>query len=535
MADIELPQRVGGSAGRRSRLNAPTATDVPRARIPSDPGLRVPQSFGSGEGLVKAGEGLMNFGADVARVSIAADRARRKAAVSAATVKATGELKSFVLDLEHDTDYPTFGDRFKERAEAAFKTHGEGLDEDGRRLFRSNFEQLSMEQALAVRKLGNKRVVDQATADLDWSLDGYADIAAKAGTDEERGKALDQASAAIDNLVESGIVSAEEGGKRKRGFLGKLDEVDARTLMLADPEKAVESLADPSLFPNLDENRRISLIDAAARRHDTQVRQRTAAAEKAERQAEKRLKDAQEEREKAGWDLWRQNQLTQEWLAENKSGLSGNQVEAFARVLRGEEKDNDRDAFSDLQKSLHSDPQEAERMAYRYHKDGLINDGTLSSTVEKARTFSRQEGPKSQYERSRDFIRSSLDPGPLVDDPISRGRAAEALALYDSFADEQQRSDDDLDSKSRDIVERFRFVDLTRARFSLPVPYGASTTREAVDMPAIEAAEDRLAESLSANRIGRAEFNNESRYLKRWRETLEREKAAQQNREPGRK
>lgn len=284
----ELPRRIASGARRSRGAVLPSAANVPRVRPPSDPGVArqgVPSgAFGGQEAaaLEDIGGAVADFGVTVAQVSKRAAKARRDAAVSTATARATSDLKTFVADLDQDPDFETFPQRFKDRAEAALATHGQGLDEKGQLTFRTNFERLSLEQALQVRKVGNKRVVDLATADLDETLDRFAGVAAEAGTGAEHDLSVALATQAIDDAAASGIITAEEAGNRKRAFAGRLDEVAALQEISRDPVAAADMLADSTIFPNLDEKRRLALFEAANRKA-------VSAATKAERAGEKAL------------------------------------------------------------------------------------------------------------------------------------------------------------------------------------------------------------------------------------------------------
>src|SRR3990167_8728393 len=471
MADISLPRRGSGSAGPQRGVQIPDTDQIQPVQGARDPGLAIrPGAFDPG------GKGLEEFGAGLAKLGEGTQRAfDRQQKLFDANATAEAALAFDRLGMEEfrriqTEDDPTRVEFIKDyekwlvgerdpntgmmilggKAQSALDNLPKGVSEEAKNSLRTK---------LQASGSGMVDAAGQIPLDGDEKLKSYAGAL---GPDRERDQEVKRRTAILEATVNARVNMGDFAGARR---------------LVGDTRN------DDVLAPDL----RRTLTNSINAEDDRRAQRRVAEADRAERLADKRLKESQEAVEKDGWDMWRQGKLDQDRLTANRTNLSANQVEAFSRVLIGGDKINDRDAFADLQKSLHSDPQEAERMAYLYHKDGLINDGTLASTVEKARTFSRQEGPKSQYERSRDFIRGSLDPGPLVNDPIARERMEEALQLYDGYAGEKVRPDEELDAKARNIVERFRLFDLTRARFSLPVPYGASVAREAVDLSAVEA------------------------------------------------
>lgn len=250
MADIFLPRASAAStatSARSRRARVPSAADVPSVRPPTDPGLNVAGmnvpsgAFGgqAGAEMARFGGTLTDFGAQIAQVTARAEAAKRRAAVDSATVRATADLKNFVLDLQQDPDYRTYPGRFKERAQQAFDTYAQGLDEEGQAMFRANFEKLSLEQAYNVRVLANKRVVDSATADLTDSLDGYAAMGSDAKTAEEHDLVLGLAQQAIQDAQAHGIISAVEAGKRRRGFIKQYSESTIRNWFSQQPDRLV--------------------------------------------------------------------------------------------------------------------------------------------------------------------------------------------------------------------------------------------------------------------------------------------------------
>ena len=63
MPDIILPRRIGGPASRGRPVRAPTAADVPRAGLVSDPGLNVNEKqFGDSSGLEALGQAVSDTG-----------------------------------------------------------------------------------------------------------------------------------------------------------------------------------------------------------------------------------------------------------------------------------------------------------------------------------------------------------------------------------------------------------------------------------------------------------------------------------------
>lgn len=485
-----------------------------------------------GERIAKGVSGLLDSLGDFADAQRKAREASELSSLNLEAAKGIGELE---LELDKDTDYQTVPQKFDERTKAMRDDLlGRATSSTVKTTFQREFDKLVISKGLSIKRDAFKREVDSGVADLDSNLDLYAGLAARARNDIEREDIIGMARLEIERKAEAGFITRESAGKRERTFLAKLDEAAILGEITTQPERALDRLSDPKQLPNLDEVARSRLIDTTTRRIDTLTRERAAQAERRDRLVEKELKRAADEKEKEGWGLWADGKLSREWIDGAKSTLGANQYEAFVRASRGDGPEtDDRDAYADLQRLLHSsNPAAAESVAYRYHKAGLIKNATLSGTVEKVRSFSRQEGPKSEYERSRAYIVDRLAPSEATQDPTPRARLGEAVDMFDRWVNEKPRTDKEIEEKGREIADRFVFVDLSQMKLSIPLPRSYAGTRSTVTIDAISAAEDKLVTDKDAGLLGDDEYRREARILDQWRRVLEREAA---NQKPGTK
>lgn len=209
----------------------------------------------------------------------------------------------------------------------------------------------------------------------------------------------------------------------------------------------------------------------------------------------------------------------------------GMAVSEKARIDReGDDAVNGRDVKSNsaalrkLYTLLQTDPGEAEKYAIDANRRGLLSQEDMKSGWSKAREIGRQEGPNSEYERSRDFIKGSLDPGPMVQDPVGRARLAEATDMFDRWrAANPKASDGDVYKRGREIVAQFRFVNLSDTIVGLPQPRFAGTiTRNpnpAQITSDVTTAGLKLQKMRESGEISEADYNAEMAILNRWRKT----------------
>jgi len=531
---IELPARIPNSERSRRGVALPSAADVPTVRLASDPGVKlaspninVPSgAFGGavGQGLQELGSGIADFGASIAKVSQAAQDARRATAVKSATARATADLKAFVLDLEQDPDYQSYPDKFKARAEAALEAYGADLDDRGKAEFRSNFEAMALGQAYDARRLANKRVVDAATADLDTSLDTFAGVAAGASRPEDHDLAVAQAIGTIDDAAAGGIISAEEAGKRKRTFAGRLDEVEAMQQISADPDRAATMLVDPELFPNLDEKRRQTLLDTATRRSDALATKRRAEAERQDKLAEKRMKEDGDALLKTFYDSDSPSAAQLDAL-KNHPGVSPAEYKGAVKLLEGGSKEDDTGFLLDVIPRLHTE--DISRDLSEGLAAGKLKSDTYRTLMNQNKAALADDRPASPYKSGRDYVSNGLDPGQLGADPFVRAALTaaqtDALVDYDTWAAAHPDATFEQSiEQARAIRSQYQNVAFDQMSLALPRPRGFAGSKRDVTIEHVNAARRDLARRIQSGDLSDTEAAREIESLNTWEGVLAR-------------
>jgi len=225
------------------------------------------------------------------------EEARRAADLVRLNGQAARELAALELSFQRDTDFRTAPERF-DAAAAEIRARLAADTEDGavRRLFTRDFDKLALTKSVAISGLAFKRETEATVAELDSLLPEYARQASAASSRVERAELIRRGRAAIADLAAGGFIPETDAVARERAFLGAVDEADVRRLITGAPELAVAALGDPQQLPNLDPVQRARLLDTASARAEAEARERTAAAERAERRAERDERRAQEAR-----------------------------------------------------------------------------------------------------------------------------------------------------------------------------------------------------------------------------------------------
>lgn len=466
---------------------------------------------------------LAEMGQDLARYSKEIYQGQREADLADRLGRATADLNELELTFERDPEFRTAPDRFKTGAESIRDKYLEGVQDPAtRNAFGKRFGELTLAKSINVRKDAYRREQDYNVASLDSSLDVYANSAANARNPAERALVESQALLAISTAQTGGWINSVDAGKRERTFRGKLDEATVIRDLSTDPNMVVAKLGiDPEYAPNLDEVRRERYIDQAIRRGETARRQQ-------EQVAERDRKRREDETTTEMWKLDADRALTREWLDQNRATLGPTAYRAGLEALRKPDdvRSDDPQAFSTLEGLMVSNPGEARRRAFQYQRDGLIKNETLRNIVgrvqdmsDRARDISRQEGPRSPYERERAFITNAIRPPDGVTDPAAHARYALAIREYDDFARGGNRSDEDLRKKADQIIKDRALVDVVdiAQRTGVGARANPQLTVEAIDRQIV--AEN---ESFKAGKISEPERNRRIQRLNQQRSAAER-------------
>jgi len=230
-----------------------------------------------------------------------------------------------------------------------------------------------------------------------------------------------------------------------------------------------------------------------------------------------------DEAEKEGWSRLASGKLTRAYIEEVRPVLKPSEYHALLTGLKGEGKGQKTDpaTYRQIQSLIYTDPPAAEKLAFQAHKNGLLSNEHLSSSLSTARTIDRAEGPKSEYEMSRKYIVGQLDPGPMVPDPVARSRLADATDTFDRWVQSGKRTDKEIQERGREIVDQYKFVDLSQTVMALPSPRSGNIRRNAQDRQGmtqdILTAGNKAKKDFDLGRLTKDEYDSEMGILNRWR------------------
>lgn len=236
-----------------------------------------------------------------------------------------------------------------------------------------------------------------------------------------------------------------------------------------------------------------------------------------------------------------QPRLDRQFIEAARPWVSPAEYKSLLQMQRGGlASDGSRSAKSDpgtyrhLQMLLRDDPEQAQKEAFNAHANGLISNSDLSSITGKASTLDRQGGPKTVYERVRQYISGSLDPGPMVTDPIGRGRLASAMNEFDAWVEDapkgHKRSDSEIEARGEEIIRQWQLVNMRKTTMGLSQPRFGTLSRGGPDFEARKAevgnAWLKTKEKFKQGKITKQEMYDESSRLSSWLTVISAEERA---------
>lgn len=460
-------------------------------------------------------QALQELGATIGKISEKITESRRGAQLTDALGKATEELELKAVEFQKDQDFKTAPTRFKSTTKTIGEIYARGIDDPVvKDLFTRQYAQKALAKQLVVLQGAAKQEQDYNVSALDAREGVYAQQAAAAKTPLEREMVLNEARGDLAVMRRAGWISDVDAGKRERGLLSRVDQAVVTRDLSIDPMETARRLStDPEYAKNLDPLSRERWVDQGFRRAETErVR--------ADREVERERKALGDAKLKEAFDLDAKGKLTRTYVESIRDVVEPSEYRSLLKALEGGgDRKDDPAAFSELQRLAYDDPKEAERLAFQHHQAGRIKNDTLASVLNRARSVDRQEGPRTEFERSRQFLTGVFKPSPFVSDPSGAARAALVLREFDDFATSGKRTDDELRKKSDEIAKRFAIVDMVDLAKKTSV--GARNDPK-VQLDAIAARGTKLMADLEAKKITPDKFNREMASLKHAKDAAER-------------
>lgn len=300
-----------------------------RQRVPSGRvgGVPIPSDIADvgartrARGLADLGRGIGNLGKHLFQVAEETAKVRSETQYLEGASIWERQHTKFLTDLARDQDFESYGAKYEAFATSLrdeLLSDKRGFTKDARRYLQNYItkRQPEVEKHIAGKYL--EKQADYSRASTITSIESF-----------EKALDADGAIGAIDLAVETGFMSAEEAAKRKLRTKGNVDWYTGLKLVDTDPAefgKLCDADADGEIdydfLPNLAYDQKVRLRNmATVRVGQEQAKQ------------DKQKRELAAETESQAWNLWRDNELTHQWIEVNQDALGPTYRDRYTRVL----------------------------------------------------------------------------------------------------------------------------------------------------------------------------------------------------------
>lgn len=517
---ITLPSRSPAASSERQtgRRSIPLPKPPAPIGIRRDPGLSVPSPVSTG--LVELGRGVQAVGEGIQR---AVDRQQKlfdETLTTDTLISSENRWNAEFIGRRDQVSNPDFVNNWDEWLDNDIEKTLGSLPEGMKPLAREALRRRMLQSAQPLRNHAGLLHLDA----LEQGGIAAADrLINQRGAQAERDPdslpfLLSETKKELDPLV-AGLSPAQRRAKQedapseliKSALIGL---VRRDRLMDAETE-----LASGKYDEQLSRTDRASVLTAI----EAQRRENVRLAEKAERDAEDAIEDAQEQRAAELFDRITEGALSDRQLDEelNKRTIKGNDYIMLRRTLESEAApEDDPDVYRILLEDAHDEVLTEDRI-FAARANGLIRDETMRDLLGRIDRV-MDEGEREALEYIRANVGGVRGPLAILDSQASQ---REAMAIREARSRMDQG--ENVWNVADDIVKRFRPDDPDVSAMPRPMfPEGNPDTLEG-----IEASSARTVQAFQAGEIDEDAFLRESLYLKQRKQAIEAAEKARADRE----
>jgi hypothetical protein len=488
-----------------------------------------------GRGMQRAGQVIAESASDVAARFKEAERAQK---LMVAQGKMTRDLADLEIEFQRDTDWQTMPARYEQRTRQMLDGYREayGADPVVFGMLSRDFQRSQLRGFVDVSRLARTRQVEAGKADLETTLEAYSQILATTSDPLRTAEVEGRARAAIQGMVSSGLIGADDGQKRERQLYDRIAQTRAIAMIRDNPDEAFRRLSDENdpAFRRMDPKTRESLLTQANNRATTLANEAARLSDRAERQAERRLRTEGDRLMKDiearidNGETISEDELTR---LQRHGGISPAEMRILRRALRDGPVQSDPQTYMDLKRANVVDtPEDFERKARAAVDAGKLKLSDYSALVNQNRSDNRGDAPPSPYKSGRELVSQTLDPGAIFQGSaaaIGRTAQAQAIVEFDNWAQANPRATrSDAITEAQAVIRRYQVIQFENIAIALGQPQFITGGRDQITLPALDAAEREVLRRLDAGTLTRAQADQEIRKIEGWRTIRSREAAA---------
>lgn len=374
---------------------------------------------------------------------------------SAATARAElhADMDEYVQKFGADPHDREFTSRFLEQSSEKMDKYANGTSTAaGRQAHQKIMEGLLGEFAVRIDQKQSEMAGVKAKADLTLMLNANANLLFR---DPQQFVPALQEQTLLISLNED--LTFEQREQMTAMTRSSLAAATVRGIARDDPQGALDQMASGMWDVFLDVDTRMALVGSLTGRLVSEAKE-------SDRIATRTRKLKADEEIKTILKMHDEGKLTRDHLMSVSDWLTPSDFKmGLALVNNIEPDENNSSALLLLEDQMRDNPELVGDSATFLYKEGMITGQTLRTYSSAGRTAMRQEGFKSQKERSMESLRIHFKPGPMERYDLARNaKYASAIAEYNDRTKEVGLSDDDIIKIEKSVINRWQTGDVSK-------------------------------------------------------------------------
>lgn len=452
--------------------------------------------------------------------AVDAERLRKRKKVSA---QAEGKIIQAVDEISRVQDWTQHEELYQEKIVEIKQWASDELgNESLYKLFEDDIIMPELRNGIAVKKNAIKVHVNTAKVQNQELLDDYARIASSATSEQEKEIAIQKGLESIVELRTAGLITEKEMVESRQNFKDEIMGADVRKQIRENPRQAYTDLSDMSnpAYADMKAEKREQWIGRSLKAYEADLRKQDVEERRAERKRLRLEKETQKKTAKEAEDLLANDELTVQFLYDNRDNLSVADYRYFMKATVGELDERiSYETYADL------DAKASNGIDIRASADKAMIDGTIDRPMRDA-VLSTYESTISgsainaKFKTVKDRITRHFGSDELLKNiPRGAARKAEAIFTFDDWV----RSNPDATyeqavKKSNEILQGFVWQPEALQLFSnRRLKYGPAIMTPNMDLADIAA---KTTKAFQNGEMTQQEFNDEMQHMKVIKEAI---------------
>jgi hypothetical protein len=433
-------------------------------------------------GAAEAGA-MQQFGQSVSKLGEVMDRAyqaervRKKDSVD---IQAAAMLEHEIAQISRNPEWQKHEGMYDAAVGKIEQWSKEQFDDDELfEIWKRDFRASTIRGSIKV-KTGSLRVQkDVTTAQTMDDLRLLANLASQTDNPTEKEAYILKGETMLLKQLKQGLITHVDHSKQRQDFLEEVAGADVRALIRRDPQAAVNRLQDNKdpLVQDMDASTREIWVDRALRAYEQDLRSRDLEQRRRERRADRAERRVQIETSKEAEELDNSDDLTLQWLSDNRDKMSITDYRYFYQKVNGERAETEENlAYVKLSDRAYGAETEYDRKTIWEDADNAFLAGEISKpyrdTIHRIITEKKDDWTKS----TRSYISGQFGPDELLIEQGAHARKAKAMFEWDQWVrNNPNASPDEGEEKANELLKAYNWKpEIAESFMGAKLRYGAA-------------------------------------------------------------